>query len=79
MLFFYQKKLSVSPGMIDSVGKGRGYDFAEAVSWFAERADYVLFFFDGEKPGTTGGLFGVSCTLFVLLSYAIYRGFASVY
>eukprot|EP01089_Gocevia_fonbrunei_P009420 TRINITY_DN21715_c0_g1_i1.p1 TRINITY_DN21715_c0_g1~~TRINITY_DN21715_c0_g1_i1.p1 ORF type:complete len:532 (-),score=127.88 TRINITY_DN21715_c0_g1_i1:24-1619(-) len=44
-----------SPGMIDSVGEeGRGYDFAQAVAWFAERADYILFFFDGEKPGTTG-------------------------
>lgn len=41
--------------MIDSVGEeGRGYDFIEAVRWFASRADYVLFFFDGEKPGTTG-------------------------
>ncbi|KAL6064349.1 putative EH-domain containing protein [Balamuthia mandrillaris] len=44
-----------SPGMIDSVGEeGRGYDFQGAVRWFAQRADYVLFFFDGEKPGTTG-------------------------
>jgi len=49
-----QVTLIDSPGMIDSVGEGRGYDFAEAVRWFAERADYVLFFFDGEKPGTTG-------------------------
>lgn len=49
-----QVTLVDSPGMIDSVGEGRGYDFPEAVRWFAERADYVLFFFDGEKPGTTG-------------------------
>ncbi len=49
-----QVTLVDSPGMIDSVGEGRGYDFAEAVRWFADRADYVLFFFDGEKPGTTG-------------------------
>src|SRR6185436_2975516 len=45
-----------SPGMIDSPGEGsgRGYDFAGAVRWFAERADVVLVFFDPEKPGTTG-------------------------
>ncbi len=45
-----------SPGMIDSIqaGAGRGYDFAGAVRWFAERADVILVFFDPEKPGTTG-------------------------
>jgi hypothetical protein len=46
-----------SPGMIDSPGDGtggRGFDFAGAVRWFAERADVVLVFFDPEKPGTTG-------------------------
>ncbi len=45
-----------SPGMIDAAkeGSGRGYDFAGAVRWFAERADVVLVFFDPEKPGTTG-------------------------
>ena len=46
-----------SPGMIDSPGEGsggRGYDFAGAIRWFAERADVVLVFFDPEKPGTTG-------------------------
>jgi len=45
-----------SPGMIDSPGEGsgRGFDFAGAVRWFAERADVVLVFFDPEKPGTTG-------------------------
>ncbi len=44
-----------TPGMIDSAGgKTRVYDFTAAVRWFAERADVVLFFFDPEKPGTTG-------------------------
>ncbi len=45
-----------SPGMIDAAkeGSGRGYDFAGAVRWFAERADVVLVFFDPDKPGTTG-------------------------
>ena len=43
-----------SPGMIDSIHEGadRGYDFIQAVRWFAERADYVLIFFDPDKPGT---------------------------
>ena len=45
-----------SPGMIDSASRtvGRGYDFVEAVRTFAERADLILFFFDPDKPGTTG-------------------------
>lgn len=45
-----------SPGMIDSATEGadRGYDFIKAVRWFAERADFVLVFFDPDKPGTTG-------------------------
>lgn len=45
-----------SPGMIDAAGKAntRGYDFAAAVRYFAEQADLILFFFDPDKPGTTG-------------------------
>jgi hypothetical protein len=45
-----------SPGMIDAAGtaRGRGYDFAAGVRAFAEMADLVLFFFDPDKPGTTG-------------------------
>ncbi|MHC4606679.1 MAG: dynamin family protein, partial [Planctomycetota bacterium] len=45
-----------SPGMIDAAKEesGRGYDFAGAIRWFAERADMVLVFFDPDKPGTTG-------------------------
>jgi hypothetical protein len=43
-----------SPGMIDSTGDGRGYAFTEVCRWFVERADVVVFFFDPEKPGTTG-------------------------
>ncbi len=46
-------------GMIDSPAGNqetmdRGYDFPGVVSWFAQRADIVLVFFDPDKPGTTG-------------------------
>jgi hypothetical protein len=34
--------------------KERDYDFAGVVSWFAARADVILFLFDPDKPGTTG-------------------------
>jgi len=49
-------RLVDSPGMIDGAGTGgsRGYDFAAAVRSFAEMADLILFFFDPDKPGTTG-------------------------
>ncbi|MEM7678107.1 MAG: dynamin family protein [Myxococcota bacterium] len=45
-----------SPGMIDAANSSsdRGYDFAEVVRWFAQRADVILFLFDPDKPGTTG-------------------------
>ena len=45
-----------SPGMIDSASDGqhRGYDFRECVQRFADSADLILFFFDPDKPGTTG-------------------------
>jgi len=45
-----------SPGMIDAAQaeNDRGYDFGRAVETFAERADLILFFFDPDKPGTTG-------------------------
>lgn len=45
-----------SPGMIDAANTSteRGYDFMAAVRTFAEAADLILFFFDPEKPGTTG-------------------------
>ncbi|MEE2614747.1 MAG: dynamin family protein [Verrucomicrobiota bacterium] len=45
-----------SPGMIDSASDGqhRGYDFSECVKRFADSADLILFFFDPDKPGTTG-------------------------
>ena len=47
-----------SPGLIDQAGtstdRSRGYDFTRAVRWFAETADLVVFFFDPDKPGTTG-------------------------
>lgn len=67
-----------SPGMIDSIHEGadRGYDFIQAVRWFAERADYVLIFFDPDKPGTTGeslqvftqALTGIEHKLLILLN-----------
>ncbi|MGE9296002.1 MAG: dynamin family protein [Puniceicoccales bacterium] len=45
-----------SPGMIDAAheANSRGYDYAASVRFFAEQADLVLFFFDPDKPGTTG-------------------------
>jgi len=49
-----------TPGMIDMPGRdvdarqGRGYNFLEAVRWFAKRSDLVLLLFDPDKPGTTG-------------------------
>ena len=45
-----------SPGMIDTAGTSaeRGYDFMASVRFFADNADLILFFFDPEKPGTTG-------------------------
>ena len=51
-----QLTLIDSPGMIDSASnqKLRDYDFRECVRRFAERADLILFFFDPDKPGTTG-------------------------
>jgi len=51
-----QLTLIDSPGMIDSASNHqlRDYDFRECVRRFAERADLVLFFFDPDKPGTTG-------------------------
>ena len=51
-----QLTLIDSPGMIDSASSHqlRSYDFRECVRRFAESADLVLFFFDPDKPGTTG-------------------------
>ena len=45
-----------SPGMIDSASSHqlRSYDFRESIRRFAESADLILFFFDPDKPGTTG-------------------------
>ena len=51
-----------SPGMIDNPSIGlsknsshdRGYDFMSVTKWFADKADVILFFFDPDKPGTTG-------------------------
>ncbi|MBT7028640.1 MAG: hypothetical protein HN969_13875 [Verrucomicrobia bacterium] len=51
-----QLTLIDSPGVIDSASNHqlRSYDFRECVRRFAESADLVLFFFDPDKPGTTG-------------------------
>lgn len=47
-----------SPGLIDNPGGtqdgGRGYDFKHVVRAFANMSDLIIFFFDPEKPGTTG-------------------------
>jgi len=48
--------------MIDSPGGNqdfmdRGYDFPGVVSWFAQRADIVLVFFDPDKVRTNTLLF----------------------
>lgn len=51
-----------SPGMIDNPStsitrnssRDRGYDFMGVTKWFADKADVILFFFDPDKPGTTG-------------------------
>ena len=45
-----------SPGMIDSAkaSRTRGYDFSAVVRHVAESADLIVFFFDPDKPGTTG-------------------------
>ena len=51
-----QLTLIDSPGMIDSASNQqlRDYDFRECIRHFADRADLILFFFDPDKPGTTG-------------------------
>ncbi|HBE67700.1 MAG TPA: hypothetical protein DDW52_06075 [Planctomycetaceae bacterium] len=47
-----------SPGMIDHAGSStddaRGYDFEGVVRLLAESSDLIVFFFDPDKPGTTG-------------------------
>lgn len=82
-----------SPGMIDAVGPDfeRGYDFADAVRWFSERADLVVMFFDPDKPGTTGetmqifadALRGIDHKLLVVLNkvdqFETVRDFARAY
>jgi GTPase SAR1 family protein len=82
-----------SPGMIDAAGtaRGRGYDFAAGVRCFAEMADLILFFFDPDKPGTTGEtvsiftetLTGLDHKLLIVLNkvdlFANIRDFARTY
>lgn len=62
-----------SPGMIDAAGKAhsRGYDFASAVRHFSEQADLILFFFDPDKPGTTGETVSIFTETLVGLEYKL--------
>lgn len=82
-----------SPGMIDAAGTAntRGYDFTASVRQFAESADLILFFFDPDKPGTTGEtvsiftetLAGLEYKLLIVLNkvdlFANIRDFARTY
>lgn len=82
-----------SPGMIDApdAGVGRGYDFSAAVRHFADLSDLVLFFFDPDKPGTTGetmsvftqALAGLDHKILILLNkvdrFSNMRDFARAY
>ena len=82
-----------SPGMIGAAvdSGGRDYDFTAVVRHFAQRADLVLFFFDPDKPGTTGetmsvftqALDGISHKLLILMNkvdkFANIRDFARAY
>ena len=58
-----------TPGMIDSTRNDRDYDFKSAIRWFVERSDFVLFFFDPDKPGR--------CLTLVLLTQLYSRTFQS--
>ena len=82
-----------SPGMIDSPNDkvGRSYRFAEVVRHFADMADLIIFFFDPDKPGTTGetmsvftkALIGFQHKLLILMnkvdSFSNIRDFARAY
>jgi hypothetical protein len=79
--------------MIDSADEssGRNYDFPNVVRSFAERADLILFFFDPDKPGTTGetmkvflhALQGLEHKLLIIMNkvdqFANIRDFARAY
>jgi GTPase SAR1 family protein len=65
-----------SPGMIDAADgtgarRSRGYDFTSSVRWFAENADLILFFFDPDKPGTTGETLSVFTKALSHLEYKL--------
>lgn len=65
-----------SPGMIDAADgtgtrRSRGYDFTASVRWFAENADLILFFFDPDKPGTTGETLSVFTKALSHLEYKL--------
>lgn len=82
-----------SPGMIDAADadSGRGYDFPAVVRHFAENADLIVFFFDPDKPGTTGetmsiftqSLSGLEHKLLIVMNkvdqFATIRDFARAY
>ncbi|KAK8805451.1 hypothetical protein WA158_002107 [Blastocystis sp. Blastoise] len=67
-----------SPGMIDNPAvtsdhsnKDRGYNFMGVTRWFAERCDLILFFFDPDKPGTTGETLNALVTALNGLDYKL--------
>lgn len=82
-----------SPGMIDVANSKseRDYDFTATVKSFAELADLIIFFFDPDKPGTTGetlhvftnALSGLEHKLLIVMNkvdrFAHIRDFARAY
>ncbi|CAK0835727.1 unnamed protein product [Prorocentrum cordatum] len=66
-----------TPGMIDlpasssGASHDRGYNFVEAVRWWAKRSDLILLFFDPDKPGTTGETLEVLTTSLDGLSHKL--------
>eukprot|EP00698_Gefionella_okellyi_P005685 TRINITY_DN15152_c0_g1_i1.p1 TRINITY_DN15152_c0_g1~~TRINITY_DN15152_c0_g1_i1.p1 ORF type:complete len:503 (+),score=119.19 TRINITY_DN15152_c0_g1_i1:55-1563(+) len=69
-----------TPGTIDALAEGnkkpqtasdRGYDFLQVTSWFAERADVILLFFDPNNPGTTRETLDVLTNSLIDLDYKL--------
>jgi len=42
-----------TPGTLDAGGKGREYDYPDAMAWFARRAALIIIFFDVNKTGVS--------------------------
>jgi hypothetical protein len=68
-----QLTLIDSPGMIDSANSHqfRSYDFRDSIRRFAESADLILFFFDPDKPGTTGEAISIFASELVALDHKL--------